>query len=129
MRSCNQSVHPSIHLRFIHQTFERGLHRSQVIVRTIDTGGAGPVTALLEARRMVQCEGACLASQNTFLNRNFLHITFLRSGLEAGGRLAASLRACGQKTVADIFPGDVFAFFVRYTPRRSAYMPAVKTCA
>jgi hypothetical protein len=34
------------------------LHRPrQVMVRTIDTGGAGPVSGLLEARRMVLSEG------------------------------------------------------------------------
>jgi acetyl-CoA acetyltransferase len=33
-----------------------------VIVRTVDTGGAGPVTGLLEAKRMVQMEGADLVA-------------------------------------------------------------------
>jgi hypothetical protein len=28
-----------------------------VIIRTVDTGGAGPVTGLLEAKRMVEMEG------------------------------------------------------------------------
>ncbi|KAI8902707.1 hypothetical protein BC833DRAFT_613828 [Globomyces pollinis-pini] len=33
-----------------------------IIVRTVDTGGAGPVTGLLEAKRMVQMEGADLVA-------------------------------------------------------------------
>ncbi|KAL2915339.1 hypothetical protein HK105_205212 [Polyrhizophydium stewartii] len=33
-----------------------------LIVRTVDTGGAGPVTGLLEAKRMVQMEGADLVA-------------------------------------------------------------------
>ncbi|KAJ3294851.1 hypothetical protein HDU76_006916 [Blyttiomyces sp. JEL0837] len=33
-----------------------------VCVRTVDTGGAGPVTGLLEAKRMVQVEGADLVA-------------------------------------------------------------------
>jgi acetyl-CoA acetyltransferase len=33
-----------------------------VTVRTVDTGGAGPVTGLLEAKRMVQMEGADLVA-------------------------------------------------------------------
>ena len=32
------------------------LPRDDVVVRTLDTGGAGPVTALLEAKRMIECE-------------------------------------------------------------------------
>ncbi|KND01547.1 uncharacterized protein SPPG_03348 [Spizellomyces punctatus DAOM BR117] len=33
-----------------------------IIVRTVDTGGAGPVTGLLEAKRMIQMEGADLVA-------------------------------------------------------------------
>jgi len=33
------------------------LPASEVILRTVDTGGAGPVTALLEAKRMIEFEG------------------------------------------------------------------------
>ncbi|KAI9014891.1 thiolase-like protein [Gaertneriomyces semiglobifer] len=33
-----------------------------IIVRTMDTGGAGPVTGLLEAKRMIQMEGADLVA-------------------------------------------------------------------
>ncbi|KAJ3293696.1 hypothetical protein HK104_004247 [Borealophlyctis nickersoniae] len=33
-----------------------------IIARTVDTGGAGPVTGLLEARRMIQSEGAELVA-------------------------------------------------------------------
>ncbi|KAH6576237.1 hypothetical protein BASA60_004605 [Batrachochytrium salamandrivorans] len=33
-----------------------------LVVRTVDTGGAGPVTGLLEAKRMVQMEGADLVA-------------------------------------------------------------------
>ncbi|KAI8921509.1 thiolase-like protein [Entophlyctis helioformis] len=33
-----------------------------IVVRTVDTGGAGPVTGLLEAKRMVQMEGADLVA-------------------------------------------------------------------
>ena len=33
------------------------LPRDSITVRTIDTGGAGPVSGLLEARRMIGLEG------------------------------------------------------------------------
>ena len=33
-----------------------------VVVRTVDTGGAGPVTGLLEAKRMIQMEGTDLVA-------------------------------------------------------------------
>lgn len=33
-----------------------------IVVRTVDTGGAGPVTGLLEAKRMIEIEGADLVA-------------------------------------------------------------------
>ena len=42
-------------LNTIHSLAEPAL--AQVMVRTIDTGGAGPVSGLLEARRMILSEG------------------------------------------------------------------------
>lgn len=38
------------------------LPRKNVIVRTIDTGGAGPITGLLEADRMVRTQGCDLVA-------------------------------------------------------------------
>lgn len=38
------------------------LPRKNVIVRTIDTGGAGPITGLLEADRMIRTQGCDLVA-------------------------------------------------------------------
>lgn len=38
------------------------LPRKRVIVRTIDTGGAGPISALLEADRMIRTQGCDLVA-------------------------------------------------------------------
>lgn len=38
------------------------LPRKNVIIRTIDTGGAGPVTGLLEADRMIRTQGCDLVA-------------------------------------------------------------------
>lgn len=38
------------------------LPRKNVIMRTIDTGGAGPITGLLEADRMIRTQGCDLVA-------------------------------------------------------------------
>jgi hypothetical protein len=38
------------------------LPRKNVIIRTIDTGGAGPITGLLEADRMIRTQGCDLVA-------------------------------------------------------------------
>lgn len=46
----------------------------RMVVRTIDTGGSGPISGLLEAKRMILHEGCNVVAVVAGMSASFLHI-------------------------------------------------------